>query len=111
MYKSRVIKNPRIDIDEVELVRLYKSGQSLMSLARQYSCNVSAIKRRLIGLGVYVPDTHNGAHRSSKCDSIDNNELIALYLDGHKLKYLADHFGCSIPTIRKKLINLDIYKK
>ena len=109
--KSKVLKHPRIDIDEVEMVRLYKSGTPLMALADRYNCNVGTIKYRLTRLGLYVPDTQNGAHRRSKHDNIDIDELISLYLDGWTTTKLAKRYNCNYLTVIKKLTASGVYKR
>lgn len=83
----------------LELVKDYKTGYSLKSLAKRYDCSASALKAFLIRKGVDIKDRY-----SILKDEESQNNLINDYLDGRmKLSEIQTKYHCSYSTLLKVL--------
>jgi len=88
------------DIPQAELVRLYcDAGLSAEQIARQLGWSASAVRSRLVALG--IARRTPWASAAVECDT---DELRQLYVaEGLTLSEIAQRYGCGLTTIWRRL--------
>ena len=114
-YNKRFGNPRRDDVPSGEelLQEIEDTGISIRGLARKYGCSVTTIKARLIdfmGLKAYTERFGN------RRDDIPSGEELLREIEetGISIRGLARKYGCSVITIRKRLIDfmgLEAYNK
>ena len=90
-------KTRRIEIDEKELVRMYKRGDSVEEIADYFYVSMQTIRRRLYELGYKQYEVRKV--------EIDKEKCIELLRKGYTNAQLSEHFDCSMDRIRNFIKN------
>ena len=93
---------PWLPEDDVELLKLYRSGVSVTAIAGQYKRTKGAIRARLVRLGI-AEDRSNVSEVFTGTDSINNDELRYRLLHGETISQLAQRYGRTEQAIRARL--------
>jgi group I intron endonuclease len=89
----------RHDLDNNEMVCLYRSGLSLKEVAAIVGCSAFGVKNRLVNhLGMQLRPTNNIPN-----PDFDTIEIINLYQTGMSTKEVGQRLGCSSVTVRNRL--------
>lgn len=100
----------RPDVDVDELTRRYHAGESTETLAVAFGCSPQTVTRRLKAAGVELRE--RGVKPNGAPKRIDLNgelpEVIRRYRLGWSLEDLGVEYGCSMPTIRARLVEAGV---
>lgn len=99
-----------LDLPVEEICEKYQSGMSLTKLAKEYKCTITPIIKRLHDNNIKIRTI---AESRTKLDYKGKNnpnyinlpvdEISEKYLSGISMVEIAKEYGCSNPTIAKKL--------
>ncbi len=88
-------------LPESEIVRRYRSGETLMEIGRSLGVSHGVIRYCLVRAG--VPRRHRGGYRPRVDFSIPFEEVVGRYRAGISVRELAPRVGVSESTLERRL--------
>lgn len=98
-YEIRPPGHQEVDLPVEEIVSRYERGEHLRQIAEDYPVSHETIRQRLLDAGVDIRDRSCGDNTKT----IPTEEIAEKYYDGACLSDLAEEYGVSATTIRKRL--------
>lgn len=96
-----------ISMTDAEIVSLYEGGARCNDIAKMCGCSVATIQYHLNKSGVKKRssrDYNSDGKATKKAPLPDTSVMASMYESGLSLKSVAESFGCSVSTVRSRLI-------
>ena len=100
-------KEQLLTTKDIEIELMYKGGWKIKDIAKKYGCSLSTIQYHLKKAGVEKRssrDYNSYGEATKKTPLPDTSVMASMYERGLPLKSIAESFGCSVSTVRSRLI-------
>lgn len=92
------------DFQREIILERYESGESLRSISEDYECSVATLHKRVIRPSPAFRPGERPTGRPIHFTEEERKEIVSAYAAGERLSAMAQRYGCSAATLRRKVV-------